>query len=292
MEVNTSSTLDTQNLYEYINGFLMNPSAFIIVAIVIVAYLIFFSSLGNSQNSGINNLSGTSDNDGTTKIVIMVLVFMLIVLVVSSGLQYFFGIDIIASIKNIFLGEPLIDIKVITNTDDDADNDIHPSPLIPEIVTRKQVFNIPGNHYGYKDAEAVCGAFGSRLASYSEIEDSYTSGAEWCNYGWSKGQMALYPTQKSTYDNLQKIEGHEHDCGRPGVNGGYMANPNIKYGINCYGYKPKMDSEEEEMMQNTSPYPKTNKDILMEKRVDYWKNNISDIIVSPFNHNNWSEIGV
>jgi hypothetical protein len=315
MEVNTSSTLDTQDLYNYINGFLMNPSAFIIVSIVIVAYLIFFSSLGNSKSNSTMNLSGTGDNDssGTMKIVITIIVVMLIVLVLANGFQYFFGLDIIASVKNIFLGNPLIDIKVINDSvdnsgnypddntnDNDGDidysfsrnNTIRPSSSIPEIVSHKQVFNIPGNNYSYKDAEAVCGAFGSRLASYSEIEDSYSSGGEWCNYGWSKGQMALYPTQKSTYNNLQKIEGHEHDCGRPGVNGGYMANPNIKYGINCYGYKPKMDSEEEEMMQHTSPYPKTKKDILMEKRVDYWKNNISDILVSPFNHNNWSDTGV
>jgi hypothetical protein len=31
--------------------------------------------------------------------------------------------------------------------------------------------------------------------------------------------MALFPTQKETWDKLQKIKGHEHDCGRPGING-------------------------------------------------------------------------
>ena len=40
-----------------------------------------------------------------------------------------------------------------------------------------------------------------------------------------KDQMALYPTQKKTYNKLQTIKGHEHDCGRPGINGGYIANP-------------------------------------------------------------------
>ena len=29
-----------------------------------------------------------------------------------------------------------------------------------------------------------------------------------------------------------------NNCGRPGVNGGYFDNPNIKFGVNCYGQKP------------------------------------------------------
>jgi hypothetical protein len=37
-------------------------------------------------------------------------------------------------------------------------------------------------------------------------------------------------------------------------------------------------------------YPKTEKDILFEKRVDYWKTKINDILVSPFNYNTWSKI--
>ncbi len=100
--------------------------------------------------------------------------------------------------------------------------------------------------------------------------------------------MVLYPTQQSTYDKLQCIPGHEHDCGRPGINGGYIANPSVKFGVNCYGYKPEIDSEEAEMMRNTLPFPKTKKEIGFEKRVDYWKNKLSDIVVAPFNKNTWS----
>jgi len=47
MEVNTSTTTDTENMYNYIDGFLLNPSAYIIVALVLVAYFIIFISLGN-----------------------------------------------------------------------------------------------------------------------------------------------------------------------------------------------------------------------------------------------------
>ena len=152
------------------------------------------------------------------------------------------------------------------------------------------MFNIPGNDYVYPDAKALCSAYGSRLATYKEVEDSYKGGAEWCNYGWSEGQMALFPTQQKTFDTLQKIEGHENDCGRPGVNGGYMKNPAVRYGVNCYGYKPQMTPEEEDLMANNTIYPKTKKDIAMEERVTYWKDKLKEILVSPFNHNSWSKI--
>ena len=100
--------------------------------------------------------------------------------------------------------------------------------------------------------------------------------------------MALYPTQYEKWENLQKIKGHEHDCGRPGVNGGYIANPNVRFGVNCYGYKPEITPEESDLMQNTSIYPRTKKEIDFEKRVDYWRNKLPEILVAPFNNNNWS----
>jgi hypothetical protein len=69
-----------------------------------------------------------------------------------------------------------------------------------------------------------------------------------------------------------------------------MKNPAVKYGVNCYGHKPKMTPEEEELMATTSIYPKTKKDIAMEERVNYWKNQLSSILVSPFNQTSWSKI--
>jgi hypothetical protein len=181
-----------------------------------------------------------------------------------------------------FSNKPKIDV-VINNNNNNS------SSSVPEINFRKQVFNIPGNNYTYDDAKAVCKSYGAELATYSQIEESYQHGSEWCNYGWSDGQMALYPTQQKTFDNLQKIKGHENNCGRPGINGGYMKNPNIKYGINCYGYKPKMTPEEEIIMENTTPYPLTKEDIAFQAKVDYWKNHISEILVSPFNYKNWGQ---
>ena len=82
----------------------------------------------------------------------------------------------------------------------------------------------------------------------------------------------------------------DSDCGRPGINGGYMANPNLKFGVNCYGDKPRITQTEEEIMNTIPPYPQTAQDIALQKKVDYWKNHVTDILVSPFNHNMWSEL--
>ena len=290
MEASTSSTIEPENMYNYMNGLLMNPTAFIILVLVVLIYIIVFVSLGDSSNTNTNSYSnqGMNESGGSSNMIFIVIIGIFIVLVLFNALQYFFSIDIMASIQNLFSPtNPQLDITVNQNT---SDNGISSSKNISEITTRPQVFNIPGNYYGYNDAKTLCQAYGSRLATYDEVEDSYNKGGEWCNYGWSDGQMALFPTQKTTFDNLQNIPGHEHDCGRPGVNGGYMANPHIQYGVNCFGYKPKITSEEEEMMQNTSPYPKTEKDIAMEQRVDYWKSKLDEILVSPFNYNTWSRM--
>jgi Extracellular link domain len=290
MEASTSSTIEPESMYNYMNGLLMNPSAFIILVLVVLVYIIIFVSLGDSSTTPNSYIAmpGTSGLDKTSNIIIAVVVGVFVILILFNFLQYFFSIDIMASIKQLFNPtNPQLDITVNQTT---ADNGISPSKNIQEITITPQVFNIPGNYYGYEDAKTLCKAYDSRLATYDEVENSYNKGGEWCNYGWSEGQMALFPTQKTTFDNLQAIPGHEHDCGRPGVNGGYMANPHIQYGVNCFGYKPKITTEEEEMMQNTSPYPKTEKDIAMENRVDYWKNKLDQILVSPFNYNTWSHV--
>ena len=114
---------------------------------------------------------------------------------------------------------------------------------------KSEVFNVSNNLYSYEEAPYVCQALGGRLASYDEIEESYQKGAEWCNYGWSEDQLALFPTQKDTWRQLQSSEGNKNNCGRPGINGGYFANPNIKFGVNCYGAKPKAKQSDLDMME-------------------------------------------
>jgi hypothetical protein len=280
--------------YSFINSLLSNPSVIIILIFVVLLYILLFVYLGESESSQtftpLSTTSQSETNSGANAISIIV-ISIFIILVLINGLQYFLGIDIIASLKNILTGNPEIDIQVestnLANPNLNVDSTNSP---VPQIKLKPQVFNIPENDYVYSDAKALCTAYGARLATYKEVEDTYNKGGEWCNYGWSDGQMALFPTQQNTYDKLQKIEGHENDCGRPGVNGGYMKNPELKFGVNCYGYKPRMTPEEEDLMATRPIYPKTEKDIAMENRVTYWKDKLTEILVSPFNHQTWSKL--
>jgi hypothetical protein len=274
--VNTTTTTDPVNMYNYLNSYIMNPMVFVIIILIVVAYYVFSSSLGPS------NLGTTGDSSGSGSIFGIIIMVILVILIVVNALQYFFSINVTAYVQGLFTPKTTVDIVVDQST-------YQPAP-VPEIKFKKQVFNIPGNYYTYDNAKALCSAYGAELATYDQIEKAYNNGAEWCNYGWSANQLALFPTQKKTYDNLQTIPGHENDCGRTGINGGYIANPGVKFGVNCYGNKPKITSEEEELMKTSTPYPETPQDIAFQKKVDLMKNNLDQILVSPFNHNTWGEI--
>ena len=249
---------------------------------------------GQGQSNPYSSEEIVSNSGSSTLYIILVAIF--IILIVVNGLQYFFGVDIVATVKNFFTEVDIIvdpsrvDPSRVDSSRVDSSRVDASNAAVPELLLKKQVFNIPGNDYVYRDAKALCTAYGSRLATYKEVEESYNEGGEWCNYGWSDGQMALFPTQQKTFDGLQKIEGHENDCGRPGVNGGYMANPALKFGVNCFGYKPRINSAEEELMANEPLYPKTLKDVAMENRVNYWKDKLATILVSPFNSSSWSRL--
>lgn len=197
MEVNTSSITDPTNMYNYMNQFVADPTILIVACLVILVFAVFFSSLGNDATSSISANSTdmfSSSSSGNT--IGYIIAFVLIMLIVFHAAQYFFSINVRAFFTNLFTLKPELDV-VIDQTK------FEPS-VVPEIRLKKQVYNIPGNYYDYTNAKALCSAYGSRLASYKEVESAYKNGGEWCNYGWSEGQMALFPTQQTTFDNLQK----------------------------------------------------------------------------------------
>lgn len=278
--VNTTSTTDPMYYYNYLNNFMLNPVVFTIIALVIIMYFGLSFTISNKTGGGLGDSSNSSESSGSSKIVGIIIVIVLIFLIIVNAFQYFFSISVTAYIQNFLTPQATLDIVV--------DQGTYQPSTIPEIKFRKQVFNIPGNVYNYENAGALCQAYGAELATYEQIEKAYNNGGEWCNYGWSQGQMALFPTQQNTFNELQQIEGHEQDCGRPGINGGYIANPEVKFGVNCYGNKPKINAEEQDLMQTIPKYPLTNKELIFDKRVDYWKNHVDEILVSPFNQSAWS----
>ena len=146
-----------------------------------------------------------------------------------------------------------------------------------------EVFHIESNIYSYDEAKGVCSLFNSRLATYDEVEKAYQNGANWCSYGWSDDQLALFPIQKSLYNELKTIPGHENDCGRPGVNGGFIEDKSTTFGINCYGNKPYMTDKDKDFMKNY-----TNTPTISPEEQDNLNKKIQDILVAPFNKNNWN----
>ncbi len=269
--LNTNNTNNTKN-----TGVNLGVPYIILFAVILILFIMLFSSLGNSEVSN-------TYQSGSTKLLNVLLVSVVLVVILLNGLQYFFNINLTARLNNLFTDTPTLDLTVEEINQEDI-------PPVPEIKLKKQVFNIPDNTYTFDNAKALCQAYGARLATYDEVESAYRNGAEWCNYGWSDRQLALFPTQKDTWNHLQKVKGHENDCGRAGINGGYIANKNVRFGANCYGYKPKITDEEQQTMQTSSIYPRSMEDIKQEKRVEYWRNKIPEILVSPFNKKVWSLI--
>ena len=123
------------------------------------------------------------------------------------------------------------------------------------------------------------------------MEEAHKSGAEWCSYGWSDNQMILYPTQKSTWDELQKSSdpAKKNSCGRPGINGGYFEDTSKKLGVNCYGPKPDMNPSSSKLMASVQNYEAGKMlNPEHEARVKQMKDKINDIVIAPFNKGAWS----
>jgi hypothetical protein len=149
----------------------------------------------------------------------------------------------------------------------------------------KQVFNVSRNVYRFTEAEPLCRAFGAELATYDQVKDAYKAGADWCNYGWVKGQLAVYPTQKETYEKLQHgPEDERMSCGLPGVNGGYFPNEDQRFGVNCYGSRPAETALDERLQQAE------HSDIEFDRQVNHFKAERDSIAVAPWSKGHWSGI--
>jgi hypothetical protein len=165
-----------------------------------------------------------------------------------------------------------------------------PAPLTNKAKTvqsieKKEVFYVSGNDYTYDEAPALCAAYEADLASYDQVMEAYSGGAEWCGYGWTQGGMALYPTQQATWEALQQEtdQSKRTGCGRPGVNGGYF-DASTKFGVNCYGVKP--DNKDVKL---PLPLPGTNT-ADFNNMVNKFRSMIGKITLSPFNRDVWSEM--
>lgn len=159
------------------------------------------------------------------------------------------------------------------------------------IPKKKQVFNVAENIYKYGDAEPLCKSFGAELATYEQVKDAWKNGADWCNYGWVKGQGAVYPTSQQTFDKLQQgPEDQQLACGEVGVNGGYFDNPELRFGVNCYGEKPDETLHDMKMLVSGQENALTPGALEYDEKVAKFRSESDQIGILPWNNNQkqWS----
>lgn len=273
-----------EDFYETIKEYLNNPITIISLGLFLVVFylMIYLISIPMSRESKPISIMLIENSAW---------IFFIVSLIVTFFDQVF-GIKITDYIDELF-GKIEKTVSATSAAKTDASGvKVDASGVKLQDSAGNEVFNIKSNRFTYKDAQSVCKVYGARLATYDEVESAYNKGAEWCNYGWSEDQAAYFPTQKKTWEELQKKKGHENACGRPGVNGGFISNPNLRFGVNCYGKRPKASQRELDYMKanESAVSVKTKDDEIIDKKVKFWKDNKDRLLhLNSFNRTKWSE---
>ena len=267
---NISTKVNSENYLPQLQSNIFNQlwdktkiSYILLFGIVVFVYVVIFVLFGNS-----------SGGNGMFTMLLEIILWVVLIIVIGVNVQHM-DYDFSTELKNLFNGKTkTLDVKVKGAKDKHCKSD-----------ENGEVFHIPNNKYTYTESRDICKKYDARLATYTEIEDSYKKGANWCSYGWSEDQLALFPTQKEIYKDLKLIPGHEHDCGRPGINGGFIDNIHVKFGVNCFGKKPEITKEDEAYMERLklsySP-------AIDQEEFDKLSSEKKSLLISPFNKEKWT----
>jgi hypothetical protein len=252
----------------------------LLLVFVILIYVVIFSLL--------NNASVSNPESKPYIFVIEIVLWVVLIAIIVMNVRYFndkdFSFD--QFFRNLF-SEKIPEIEVNVHRDNVRDN-VRDVPMRAKDEKRPgEVFHLRKNIFDYDEAKEACGLLNSRLATYDEIENAYSNGANWCSYGWSDDQMVLFPSQKEYLNRLKQFPGHERDCGRVGVIGGYVQNKYAKFGVNCYGKKPYATEKDKEYLAKYKLSGSVPDDVLEKLRKEKEK----DFLVTPFNKDKWSENG-
>ena len=259
----------------------------------------------NANFMNIASTSASSANSGSKSFFMRPLVWFMLILLVLLGLMVFFYKSFSNSLQNwidsinLWLtgtGNPpkepeedQVTHAPMPPQDDDTVKPTGTTAYIEKMLPpAKDIFTISKNDYTYYDAAPLCKALGAELATYEQVKSAWQKGADWCNYGWVKGQMAVYPTQNSTYEELQTgPDDQKGACGKPGVNGGHFDNPELKFGVTCVGTKPVQSKHDANSIAAGSTRPLTASGLEFEKKVLQFKEGSDTIGILPFNKDHW-----
>ena len=271
--------------------------------------------LSNAANTGKSMFSGVFTN--LWAVMLLVLIIFIAIVIYYKTIGYYLEIGW-NKIYRMIMGRDSVDIEIGEENSVDAalkpmdgppQSQLPPpdqrtpglpgaapnmsNPLLSALGSlaepHKEVFNVSRNIYTFNDAAAVCSAVGAELATYEQVQAAYEKGADWCNYGWVKGQMAVYPTSKDTYEKLQKgAPEYRTACGRPGVHGGYFDNPELRFGVTCYGARPPQNATDE-LLESQVSLPPTTDEIEFNKKVQKFREQLGTMTVLPFSRAQWSK---
>ncbi len=254
------------------------------------------SNMGNKMGNTMSNVGNTVSNTtggilpGGIAIVGIVFLIVLVLVFVYYDKVKEWAEDMIDFIKRggKKAEEPPPPPPVVMAPPTNVQQPATPAGAVEAILPgKKEVFNVSSNRFKYGDAEPLCRALGAELATYDQVKAAFDSGADWCNYGWTKGQLALFPTQKGTYEKLQLgPEGQRMACGKPGLNGGYFDNPELRFGVNCYGNKPSQSAHDASKTNKGTPISPDA--LAFDKLVAKFKSDSDNIGIMPFNEEHWS----
>jgi hypothetical protein len=188
------------------------------------------SSTSSSSSSSLTKTMNISKYLGDSNLILNIFfiffIIVLIILIIKTTYYIY-----VADCEKVNLADYLFSFKI-----DPCDK--KSKDIVRTITREKEVFHISDQIYTYEEAKCKCKNYGGRLATKTEMIKAYNEGANWCTYGWCEGGFAFFPVQSDYYEMLQLTSNQNKYCGTPGLNGGVF-DPNLRFGINCYGIKPK-----------------------------------------------------
>ena len=285
VNIDEDSQLPTYDNIKFLGA---NKIPFILLLIVIIVIYIFLFTF-------LNNMSLNNENNKWWILILEIILIIILIIVVALNLKElkFKEYNFSTEIQNLFNNRRTqinINTKEKEQVKEEKKENKNNKCSDSTDISNQEVFHIFNNKYTYSEAKQVCSSLDARLATYDEVENAYSKGAGWCSYGWSADQLALFPTQKETYNKLKKILGHENDCGRPGVNGGYIENKKAKFGANCFGKKPEMSVLNQEYMEKYSFSPAFSDASYSDFSYCAVESSSSamNLLIAPFNKSKWS----
>ena len=178
----------------------------------------------------------------------------------------------------------------------DEDNVIRQLEPKPKPKNPKEVYYI-NSKFNYLEAQEICKSYNGTLATLKQLEDAHTNGANWCKWGWLSNETIGYPVQEKYWMDMEKH--HKGHCGpTAGINKLYNVDPLQKYGVNCYGIKPKKTKKDTKLTDSVNDTKSLDLQIKQCKAIKATKQKVNkqkwikkkkrDIRILGFNETTWS----